>query len=156
MRLFYFNDGVVWWCALWGIILFESKIKRTNFCWLWLAFCTPIASLYFYLCTVKFLTVILSLTIFVLSAKPCSDGQNFEDQHEDKMSIEHNHQEDSDDSCPVTCICNCCGMSITYEPLSKYEFKFYPKISTQTSTTYVSFYRFDFLSNIWQPPQVIS
>jgi hypothetical protein len=105
---------------------------------------------------VKFLTVILSLTILVLSAKPCSDGQNLEDQHQDEMSIEHNHQEDSDDSCPVTCICNCCGMSITYEPLAKYELKFYAKISTEIITTYEAFYRFDFLSNIWQPPQVIS
>ena len=104
----------------------------------------------------KFVTIILSLIILLLSVKLCSDGQNKEDQHQDEMSIEHNHSEDSDDSCPVTCICNCCGMSITYEPLAKYEVKFYTKISTQIITTYEPFYMFDFLSNIWQPPQVIS
>ncbi|WP_411768502.1 DUF6660 family protein [Winogradskyella sp. A3E31] len=65
----------------------------------------------------KFVTVILSFIILLLSAKPCSDVQNREDQYQDDISVNHNHQEDSDDSCPVTCICNCCGMSITYEPL---------------------------------------
>lgn len=104
----------------------------------------------------RFLSVILAITIFVLSAKPCSDGSNTEDQYQDEISVNHNHQEDSDDSCPVTCICSCCGMSITYEPLATFEFKEYHKISTELISTYQSNYRFDFLSNIWQPPQVIS
>ncbi|WP_411767820.1 DUF6660 family protein [Winogradskyella sp. A3E31] len=104
----------------------------------------------------KFTTVILSLIILILSAKPCSDGQNLEDEHEDKVSINHNHQEDSDDSCPVTCICNCCGMSITYEPLATFNLIDFCKISTAVISSYQSTYRFDFHSNIWQPPQVIS
>ena len=104
----------------------------------------------------KFLSIILGLTIFALSAMPCSDGQNKEDQHKDEMSIEHNHQEDSDDSCPVTCICNCCGMSITYEPIKAFDLKLNIEISTQLISTYQPIYRFNFLSNIWQPPQVIS
>ena len=104
----------------------------------------------------KFLTIILSLTILFLSTKPCSDGQNAEDQHQDEISANHNHQEDSDDSCPVTCICNCCGMSITYEPLATLNITLYSQISTQLISSYQSNYRFDFHSNIWQPPQVIS
>jgi len=101
---------------------------------------------------VKFVTIILSLIILLLSAKPCSDGQNIEDQqHQDD-----NHQEDSDDSCPVTCICNCCGMTITYEPIKKFDFKLNIEISTELISTYQPIYRFNFLSNIWQPPQVIS
>ncbi|MDB4715394.1 hypothetical protein OAF23_04695, partial [Flavobacteriaceae bacterium] len=66
----------------------------------------------------KFLSFILAITIFSLSVQPCSDGQNFEGQHQEELIVDHNHQDDSDDSCPVTCICNCCGMSITYEPLA--------------------------------------
>ncbi len=104
----------------------------------------------------KFVTVILSLIILLLSAKPCSDGQNIEDQHQDEISLNHNHQEDSDDSCPVTCICNCCGMSITYEPIKTFDLKFNIKISTELISTYQPVYRFNFISNIWQPPQVIS
>ena len=104
----------------------------------------------------KFVTIILSLIILLLSTKPCSDGQNIEDQHQDEISVNHNHQEDSDDSCPVTCICNCCGMSITYEPIKTFNLKLNIEISTELISTYQPIYRFNFLSNIWQPPQVIS
>jgi hypothetical protein len=92
----------------------------------------------------------------LLSAKPCSDGQNIEDQHQDEISVNHNHQEDSDDSCPVTCICNCCGMTITYEPIKTFNLKLNSEISSELISTYQPIYRFNFLSNIWQPPQVIS
>ena len=92
----------------------------------------------------------------MLSAIPCSDGQNMEDQHQDEISVNHNHQEDSDDSCPVTCVCNCCGMAITYETIKAYNLIEYHKISTELISTYQPIYRFNFLSNIWQPPRVIS
>ena len=104
----------------------------------------------------KFVTIILSLIILLLSAKPCSDGQNIEDQHQDDISVNHNHQEDSDDSCPVTCICNCCGMTITYEPIKTFDLKLNIEISTDLISTYQPIYGFNFLSNIWHPPQVIS
>ena len=104
----------------------------------------------------KFVTIILSLIILLLSTKPCSDGQNIEDQHQDDISVNHNHQEDSDDSCPVTCICNCCGMTITYEPIKTFDLKLNIEISTELISTYQPIYRFNFLSNIWHPPQVIS
>jgi len=104
----------------------------------------------------KFLSIILAFIIFALSAKPCSDGRNLEDQQNEVLSVEHNHQEDSNDSCPITCICNCCGMSITYVPLVTFELIVYTKISTNLITTYQPIYRFDFQSNIWQPPKLIS
>ncbi len=102
----------------------------------------------------------------MLSAKPCSDDLNIEDQHQDEISTNHNHQdeistnhnhqEDSDDSCPVTCICNCCGMTITYEPIKTFDLKLNVEISTELISTYQPIYGFNFLSNIWHPPQVIS
>ena len=104
----------------------------------------------------KFITIILSLLILVLSIKPCSDGNNAEDLHQDEITAEHNHQNDSDDTCPITCICNCCGMSITYEPIKTFNLKLNIEISTELISTYQPIYRFNFLSNIWQPPQVIS
>lgn len=104
----------------------------------------------------KFVTIILSLIILGLSIIPCSDGNNFEDQHQDEISANHNHQEDSDDSCPITCVCNCCGMAITYVPIKTFNLKLNEKISTKVFSNYQSNYRFDFLSNIWQPPQLMS
>lgn len=103
----------------------------------------------------KGITIILSLIILVLSTKPCSDGNNAEDNHADEISLSHNHQEDSDDECPVTCICDCCGMSITYQPLTTINLNQHIKISTELFITYQTNYRFDFPSNIWQPPQLI-
>jgi hypothetical protein len=104
----------------------------------------------------KGITIILSLLILVLSIKPCSDGTNAEDQHQDEISANHNHQNDSDDSCPMTCICNCCGMTITYQPVQTFDLKLTIKISTVDFSTYQSNYRFDFHYNIWQPPQLMS
>jgi len=69
---------------------------------------------------------------------------------------EHNHQNDSDDSCPITCACNCCGMTITYQPLQTFNLDLNNQISTEIISVYQSIYRFDYHSNIWQPPQLIS
>lgn len=104
----------------------------------------------------KGIAIILSIFILFLSLKPCSDGNNAEDKNTDEISLNHNHKNDSDDSCPITCSCNCCGMSITYQPIEQFIIKINLKISTYTSSEYQSNYRFDFLSNIWQPPQLIS
>lgn len=105
----------------------------------------------------KGITIILSLIILVLSIKPCSDGNNAEDQHQDEISANHNHQNDSDDSCAFTCICNCCGTSITYQqPVTSFNLELNTIISTKIFSSYQSIYRFDFHSNIWQPPQLIS
>ena len=69
---------------------------------------------------------------------------------------EHNHQNDSDDTCPITCICNCCGIAITYQPIQTFELGINNQISTEILSVYQSIYRFNFHSNIWQPPQLIS
>lgn len=94
--------------------------------------------------------------MLTLTSVPCSDGQNAEDLQQEELTVDHNHQEDDNDSCPITCICNCCGMTIAYESLATFEFNFYYNISTQLIVTYQAIYRFDFHSNIWQPPQIIS
>ncbi len=104
----------------------------------------------------KGITFILSILILFLSLNPCSDGNNPEDKNDDKISINHNHQEDHDDSCSVICICNCCGMAITHELINPFGLIINPDISTLIYSEYHSNYRFDFLSNIWQPPKLIN
>lgn len=102
----------------------------------------------------KFLSFLLAFTLFTLAMSPCSDGQNINDHQTENTN--HNHKEDLDDSCPATCICSCCGTSITLESATTFELLFYSKISTQFISTYQSTYRFDFQATIWQPPQLIS
>lgn len=104
----------------------------------------------------KGITIILSLILLGLSITPCSDGYNAEDQSQGDLSANHSHKNDSDDSCPVTCVCNCCGMTITYQPIEIFRLKPRIIIATTTISIYKSNYRFDFHSTIWQPPQLIS
>ncbi len=102
------------------------------------------------------LTFILALFMLLLSLKPCSDGFNAEHQDDAEISLNHNHQEDSDDSCPMTCVCSCCGTTITFEILENILVKDYTKISTLVFSEYNSNYRFNISNRIWQPPQNIS
>ncbi|GAA4239252.1 hypothetical protein GCM10022291_32860 [Postechiella marina] len=88
--------------------------------------------------------------------KPCSDGNNFEEQHQDEISAEHNHKNDSDDMCSMNCACSCCGIAITYQQIQTFELGLNNQITTEMISIYNSIYRFDFHSNIWQPPQLIS
>ncbi len=104
----------------------------------------------------KSVTILLSLLILSLSLKPCSDGTNIEDNHSEEISVNHNHQDDSDDSCPITCFCNCCGMTITYVPIPSPILELNTEISTLIYSNYKSNYRFDILSTIWNPPRFIS
>lgn len=104
----------------------------------------------------KVSALILSLLILLLSLKPCSDGNNSEDLKKENSSISHNHQEDSDDSCPVTCICSCCGMSVTFESIKIFTFKVNNPIPNSPISSYQSIYQFDSVAAIWQPPQLIS
>ena len=105
----------------------------------------------------KSIAIILSVLFLFLCVKPCSDGANAEDQQQEEISVHHNHQEDSDDACPITCVCNCCGIAITYQPLKMFSIeKIHATISTQTISSYQSHYHFNFLSSIWQPPQLFS
>lgn len=104
----------------------------------------------------RFLTIILSLTILFLSLKPCSDGQNLEHKHKDEISMNHNHQEDSSDSCSTICICSCCGITITDITIESYHLKGCPTDFVEIVSSYHPNYRFDYYTSIWQPPQGIS
>lgn len=104
----------------------------------------------------KLIAIILSLLILTLSIKPCSDRNNAEDEHKKEMIAEQNHQNDSDDTCSITCICNCCGIAITHQPIQTFELGIDNAISTEILSIYQSIYRFDYHCNIWQPPQLIS
>jgi len=92
----------------------------------------------------KFIAFILSLLILAFSITPCSDGNNAEDQQQDEISADHNHQNDSDDSCPITCHCDCCGIAITYQPIQTFELVIKNQISTEILSVYDSKYRFNF------------
>jgi hypothetical protein len=101
-------------------------------------------------------TFLIAILMLLLSLKPCSDGNNSEDLKKDTKSLTHNHQQDDDDSCAATCICSCCGMSVTFESIKTYTFKLRIAIPNSPIPSYTSNYQFDTVASIWQPPQLIS
>lgn len=104
----------------------------------------------------KFLSLILAIFFVALSAIPCPDVFVEQELHHNEISG-HDHGQEEGDGCPITCVCNCCGMPLGFEPLEIYNLmSFDTTITTQLNSIYQSIYRYDFHSNIWQPPQVIS
>ncbi|WP_430408388.1 DUF6660 family protein [Kordia sp.] len=104
----------------------------------------------------KSISFILGFLILALALKPCSDGFNSEHENDSEISMEHNHQNDHDDSCAMLCSCNCCGTLIISQTLPTFTLQLKTTISTQLNSHYESHYRFDMLFSIWQPPQVLS
>ncbi|WP_186988656.1 DUF6660 family protein [Constantimarinum furrinae] len=104
----------------------------------------------------KAVTLIFALFMLLLSFKPCSDGFSA-DHNEDPIAIEdHDHSEDSDDSCPAVCFCNCCGTSVTFELLEQFLPKNPLQIISIPVSDYISLYSFNYLNSIWHPPQFVS
>ncbi|MES2545498.1 MAG: DUF6660 family protein [Bacteroidota bacterium] len=106
----------------------------------------------------KFITIILSLYIFILSAIPCVDIESDTVSHSKvKFSSEkENHSHDKEnDLCSPFCVCNCCGQQIlNFSQEITFEFR---KISTEITTqipTYKSLLTSNFYGSIWQPPQI--
>lgn len=101
----------------------------------------------------KSISFILGFLILALALKPCSDGLNAEHENDIEISMEHNHQNDHDDSCAMLCVCNCCGISVTHHVPPIFVLHSKINISTKVNSHYESHYRFAILSTIWQPPQ---
>ena len=104
----------------------------------------------------KVIAIILALLLFSPPAVPCSDEHPAEDLCQNETGDHHNHQDENEDSCAMTCICSCCGTTITYQPIPNFNLELNADISSSLFSTYQSIYRFGFLANIWQPPKVIS
>ncbi|MCH2196476.1 DUF6660 family protein [Kordia sp.] len=110
----------------------------------------------------KSISLILGFLILALALKPCADGFCSEEENSTEICTDHhgehekNHKDDHEDSCPMLCVCNCCGMLIVHQTPETFTLASKIEISTQVHTHFESHYRFDILFAIWQPPQVIS
>ncbi|MFC2109833.1 DUF6660 family protein [Bacteroidota bacterium] len=104
----------------------------------------------------KNIAILLSILMMTMSFTPCSDGHSEDHEEGIALEINHNHSQDSDDSCPVTCACTCCGTAITFEEIKLFELKISTKVVEKTKIEYSSIYYFNYLSEFWHPPQKIS
>ncbi|SEB47283.1 hypothetical protein SAMN04489761_0920 [Tenacibaculum sp. MAR_2009_124] len=98
----------------------------------------------------------MSLLILVLSTSECSDTLFFENQIQSKIDVNHEHEEENHDTCPITCICSCCGMTIAFQEVLLLNLNITTEEPSSLVASYLSIYNFDSLFNIWQPPKNIS
>ncbi|MBL0315711.1 MAG: hypothetical protein IPP69_08005 [Flavobacteriales bacterium] len=107
------------------------------------------------LAAVKFVTIILSLFVFVSSAMPCTH-HNMEHHDLSKTpSGQHQHDQDNEHGhspCSPFCVCSCVNAIET----SFSEFNFptrSPEIAALLSVA-VDHLHDDFLPTFWQPPKI--
>lgn len=89
--------------------LTREKIKFSNL--------TPINRLFYYICTVKFLAVILSVYFLGINFIPCDDTAPIESQDTIAVILEfdqdqHGEQNGTADDCPPFCQCHCCHVHV--------------------------------------------
>ncbi len=105
--------------------------------------------------TMKIFACILSVYILVLTAIPCIDRP--EDHHLQKTEIEANantnHHNHGGDQCSPFCTCNCCATPVIQQE-SIIQFNSTNLFQEFTLAEYISVFTSDYLSSIWQPPQI--
>jgi hypothetical protein len=108
---------------------------------------------------VKFITVILSIYIFVLSAIPCVDIASESVVHpKTALSSEKGNKpyDKENDLCSPFCICSCCGqVTLNYSATIIYDFHIQFEEIKSSNSIYTSALHSNFYGSIWQPPQIV-
>jgi hypothetical protein len=107
---------------------------------------------------VKWIAIILSLYLLVLSNMPCADLEIGSAIHKTaQFSSESNHSHDKDnDLCSPFCACNCCGAQVlSCEIPEIIDFPVNHSIITVPLPSYHSVFASNFYGSIWQPPQIV-
>jgi len=102
----------------------------------------------------KFLAIILSFYLLLLTAIPCIDAKADNKMQNTELSQEKqdNHHHSDSDNCTPFCSCNCCATSVVFQA---YEvqlncFPFCEKQYFPVTSAFIS----DTLASIWQPPKI--
>jgi hypothetical protein len=102
----------------------------------------------------KYLAVLLSLLIAVLSAKPCADGEAVRGSRAIITQHHDGHAHDSD-LCSPFCACACCGAQAahyTRQPLFRMVAVTVP--TERPASVYEDRFVSGYFGSIWQPPQI--
>jgi len=105
----------------------------------------------------KYLSVLFSFYVFLLSCAPCVDEQGLfsADEHLCSETSQNNspaHQDEQD--CSPFCTCACCGSQGFNVPSA---FSFHSSngfVAQKNSAVYTFHFSSDFISSIWQPPKI--
>ncbi len=106
----------------------------------------------------KFITLILSIYLFTLSAIPCADieSENIARIVANDSQEKDNHSHKDNDLCSPFCICNCCGqVTLNYVAAINYDFPVKIEEIKSSNSFYTSAFYSNFYGSIWQPPQIV-
>lgn len=103
----------------------------------------------------RLVACILSFYIVVLTAIPCIDrpGDNHLQKTEIGDNANNSHQHSDGDQCSPFCTCNCCATPVIQQE-SIIQFDSTTLFQEYTVSEYISVFTSDYLSSIWQPPQI--
>lgn len=112
---------------------------------------------YFY--PVKWINIILSVYLIVLSSLPCADTlvSDATTPATEKVSqIDDQSHEKGSDLCPPFCSCNCCAVQIlSTTPVISFSFNKPTLLIKKPLSSYHSILTSNFYGSIWQPPQIV-
>lgn len=112
----------------------------------------------------KFLTILFSIYIMLVSCLPCTDGNEnigcdaivSVDSNDSDFNSHSSHEHHHEDTCPPFCICNCCGAQIlTLNKIEFFEFPFFSVLYQEKVIFYILNYSNSLAKTIWQPPQFV-
>jgi len=93
-----------------------------------------------------------------MSVFPCADVYACSEELSDSPTVneltnQHDHAENEKDHCTPFCICDCCGLLVTFK-VQQIEQQKRVLIPTTTKFHYNFNYTFPFSIRIWQPPKI--
>ena len=106
----------------------------------------------------KLVSILLAVYLLGITSFPCTDssilGHPIDTSEIHSSDSDHDHDH-SEDSCPPTCHCTCCGMIVFYpsetaialEPIELFHFYTF---------SYQFDYSFIYSNRVWHPPAIIS
>ena len=104
----------------------------------------------------RVLACILSIYVVILTAIPCVD--KLTEDHLPQTGIggkvDAGHQHHDGDQCSPFCTCNCCATPVIQQEFF-IQFDNFTFLHEYTANEYISVFTSDYLSSIWQPPQII-
>ncbi|WP_196893997.1 DUF6660 family protein [Aureivirga marina] len=103
----------------------------------------------------KVLAVILSLYMFALTTYECQDTVDSHTSKNEISQVENTHQHDNHegDKCSPICVCECCGIVVSYQSIDFIEI-INPVISISDNFPEITSQVFIFTTDIDQPPIV--
>ncbi len=110
---------------------------------------------------VRFVALILSIFITVLTAMPCTDAEPCSHKHnkiEQSNDNQHGDHDDESEHCTPFCVCACCGSLHVIIPMQLFQvyYKLMPNqlMSKIYLTPYKSIFKSVYEHSFWQPPKV--